>query len=111
MSAFTPAGSGGVTTTIQITGATNPQVANVSMPMAGTEYSFTLPTNTKQYAIKLRGSGRIQIAYVAGQSSTLYYTIPRYCYASESDLSLSASLDLFFQSDLAAQVAEIWYWI
>jgi hypothetical protein len=110
MSVFTPAGSGGVVGTTTVVGATNPAISNVAMASASTEYSFVVPTNAKQFMLKLRGTASLQVAYTVGQSNTLYITVPRSCFYGESDLSLSAPVTLYFQSDQPAQVAEILVW-
>lgn len=109
MSAFTPAGSGGATSSVVVTGATNPLIVNLALVTAATEYSYPLPANTKQYQIKLReGAATLQIADTAGQSGTLYITVPRYCFLMESDLS--ASTTLYMQASENSQIAEIRIW-
>lgn len=110
MSYFTPAGSGGAVSNVIVEGSTNPTVATVSMALAGTEYSYVLPTNCKQFMIKLRGSGTLQFSYVSGESGTTYMEIPRYCFYAESDLNLNAATTLYFQSSSASQVAELIVW-
>lgn len=110
MSAFTPSGSGGATGSVVVQGSTNPVTVQVAMPVAGTEYSYTLPVDTKQYLLKMQGEGQLQLAEVATQSGTIYLTVPRLCFLSESDLSLSVARTLYFQSDRATQVLEIRYW-
>lgn len=110
MSAFTPAGSGGVTSSVVIQGSSSPFTAQITMSTAATEYSFTLPVDTKQFILKLEGDGKLQLSEVSGQSGTIYLTVPRLCFLSESDLSLSSARTLYFQSNLASQVLEIRYW-
>lgn len=108
MAAFTPSGSAGTVTTIVIAGATVPGIANVSMPSAATEYSFSLPTDTKRFMIKLRGSASFQLAYETAAAEWL--TVPAGNWYSEGDVALTG-VTLYFQSAAASQVAEIVYWL
>lgn len=110
MSAFTPAGSGGAPSTTTIVGATNPTIAHVTMPVSGTEYSYTVPTGAKQFLVKLQSLAVLQLAYVSGQSGTTYITVPRGCFYAESDLTLTAPVTLYFQANTATQVLEVVFW-
>jgi hypothetical protein len=113
VSTFTPTGgsaeiTGSVTTTV--TGAANPTVANVAMASAGTEYSYALPASTKKFYIKLRdASATMQLAFSAGTSGTTYVTVHRGNWFGEE--GLTTSVTLYFQSDVAAQTAEIVSWV
>lgn len=111
MSQFTPAGSGGLTPSINILGASTPTIVQIPLASAGTEYSYVLPSGCRQFLIKLQGDGRLRLAYVAlGTSGTSYLEVPRYCFFSESDIQLNTSLTLYMQSSVAAQTAELLYW-
>lgn len=113
MTAFVPAGSGGIPIQVEVddsSGATNPSIVTVSMVTAGTEYSAVLPSGTKQYRIRLRDLANLQLSYTAGQSNVLYTSIPRGCFIAEWDLNLSAPTTIYFQSPSANQVAEIVLW-
>lgn len=111
MSSFTPTGgSGGAP--LNITGAANPTVANVSIPLANTEVSYILPVNTKKFHISLRsGMATLKLAYVLGDSGITYTTVHRGNWYSESDIYLASAITLYFQADVAIQTAEIVYWI
>lgn len=111
MSAFTPAGSGGLIPTVSVSGATTPTVAELDLTLAATEYSYTVPTNAKQFLLKLRSPAVLQVSYVSGQSGTTYITVPRGCFYAESDLNLSGPVTIYMQSPSAAQVAEITLWV
>lgn len=110
MSVFAPVGSSNTSTTI--VGSNTPTIANVSVPVANTQVSYVLPTNTKQYMIKVRpvSAAVLQVAYVSGQTNTNYITIPPKCFYSESELSLGG-LTIYFESDLAGQTVEIVSWV
>lgn len=112
MSAFTPAGSGGIPVVANIPGNISPTVANVSMALAGTEYSYTLPGDTKEFYLKLRnGAVDLKIAFSAGTSGTSYISVPRGTWFGQADLDTSAVVTLYFQSPTAAQVLEILSWV
>lgn len=93
-----------------LVGSTTPVITRVAMTTAATEYSYTLPANCRQYMIKLSGSAVLQLAYVSGDSSVNYLTVPRNCFYAESDLKLTSTVTLYFQSNQSSQVAEIVAW-
>lgn len=114
MSKFSPSGISGIAnspTPISISGAVNPNILNVSMAVAGTEYSSTLPVDTVRFIIRLQESvANTQLAYVVGTAGSIYIKINRGCIYGESELTLSSALNLYFQADKPSQVAEIVYW-
>lgn len=111
MSYFSPSGSGGSTSSVTISGASSPAIANVSIPLANTEVSYMLPAETKRFYLSLRDAGAdLKLAYVLGDSGTTYITIHRGNWYSEDLLSLSGTLTLYFQATAAGQTAEILYW-
>jgi len=89
--------------------ATSPAIYNVTMTNAGTEYSQALPSNTKKFLIKCRGSYDIKLAFTSGQSGTNYVTVPSGMSYWEDFIQPSA-LTLYFQCASAGQVAEIIAW-
>jgi hypothetical protein len=110
VSNITPSGSGGAPLDIEIIGSSNPTIANVSIPLANTEVSYTLPANTKKFYIKLRdASAVLKLAYVMGDSGITYLTIPRSNWYGESELSVTG-LTLYLQSSSPSQVAEVIIW-
>lgn len=108
MSVFT---SSGGQQNVNIQGSANPLIANIDIPTAGTEYSYTLPLGTKQFLIRSRNGSKIQLSYNAGESSTLYITVPKWCFYSESELLLTTSTDIFFQSNQNSEIVELLFWI
>lgn len=112
MSLLTPAGSAGVPLNIpSITGATTPTVVNVPMASAGTEYSYTFPTGTKQYLIKARVRDVLQFSYVSGNSGTTYVTIQPGVWYGESDITLPAGRTIYIQSATqGSQTLEVLLW-
>lgn len=112
MSVFTSFGSSsGGSVVVDIQGATTPQIDQVSMLLADTEYSFALPTNCRQFQLGLQSDGILKVAYVMGDSGTMYRTIPRYCFYAESDLKLPGTVTLYFQCSKPTQVLEILTWV
>lgn len=109
MSAFTPAGSSGSTSTVILSGASVPQVANVSIGLANTEYSYALPTNTKKFLLKLRAGAVLQLSYAGGTSGTTFFTVPVFNSYQEENLSVTG-VTLYFQSPSPSQILEIISW-
>lgn len=108
---FSSSGGGGVPVSASITGATNPTITNVPMAAANTEYSYALPAGTKKFYIKLREAlPHIKLAYNAGESGTTYVTVPAGNFWSDDQLTTTA-ITLYFQSNVAGQVAEIVSWV
>jgi hypothetical protein len=87
-----------------------PNIQNISISLANTEQSFSFPSTTKKFEIKLRGSGRLQISYTSGASGTNFITLPIGTSYSVNDLNLSGNLDIYFQSSKASETLEIEYW-
>lgn len=95
-------GAGGVSTV--------PSLSNLNMPTAGTEYSFSLTAGTKQFEIRSRASGKLQLAFASGESGTTFVTIwPGNAYK-EIGLLLSDVLAVYVQSSRSNDVLEILSW-
>lgn len=89
---------------------TTPDIQNVSLAVAGTEYSITIPTASVSYAIRTRNCSKLQLAFTATESSTKYITIwPGETYGEEG-LTSTASITLYVQSSTAGEVLEVWTW-
>lgn len=100
-------GSAGGQSSVILQGVSNPQIDNVDLTLANTEYSVTLPTGVRQYLIKLRdSSAELKLRYV---SASDFITIPRGCNYSESDLGVT-TLTIYLESNSAAQVVELITW-
>lgn len=87
-----------------------PNIQNISIPTANTEQSFSFPSSTKNFEVKLRGSGRLQISYTSGASGTNFITVPIGASYKINDLNLSSNLSIYFQSSKASETLEIEYW-
>jgi len=113
MSVFTSFGnSTGATVNVDLVGSSTPTVSTVSLATAGTEYSFVLPINCREYRLKFRNSdATLQLSFVAGASGTTFLTVPRYCEYGDSDMKLTSTVTLYFQSNKNSQVLEILTWV
>jgi len=88
-----------------------PQIINVVMALANTEYSQALPTGTKQFLIRARDTkGLLKLAFTSGESSTNYVEINRGASYATTQILPSGTLNIFFQSTQAATTAEILVW-
>jgi hypothetical protein len=86
----------------------NPSIQNVSLAVAGDEYTVTLPANCKRFLARVRGNSRIQLSYTSGQSGTVYITLwPGYEYI-EDNINRIQTL-LYVQSS-KTEVLEVVSW-
>ena len=96
-------------TSVQRLTAVTPVIYNVTMTVAGTEYSQALPANVKKFSVKCRTNVPVQLCFVAAGSDTLFITIPPGQTYWEDNL-YRAALTLYFDCETAAQVLEIVAW-
>lgn len=89
--------------------ADTPIITNFSIPLINTEYQFNFQFNTKKFIIRSRNPARLQFAFVSGDSSINYFTIPVGCSFSEEGVQLQ-SKSLFVQSS-SVTMLEILEWI
>jgi hypothetical protein len=107
MGIFSPVGS--VKLNIPLNGAKTRQTQNVSMPVANTEYSFTLPAGTTQFSLHPRLPSTLTITDTSGGLD--YYTVFKGCGYSESNLLVdTGGLTLYIKSDIGSNVLEIVSW-
>lgn len=99
-----------VTATVNINQPGSPAILNVSAPVSGTEYSFTLPTDTGEFRIRSRSNGKIQFAYTSGQSGTTFLSVPPGSSRTVNNLDLTSSLTVYFQSTKTTDTLEVEYW-
>jgi hypothetical protein len=86
-----------------------PEIFNVSMPTANTEYSQVLPLGTKRIALRIQNSGStFQVAYV---SSGPYYTVRRGTEYTEENLKIDTTNDtIYFKGRKNNLTMEILTW-
>lgn len=89
---------------------TYPQVLNLTLISANTEYSITLPSWTKAFTVQCRTAYDLRMATVTGKVATSispYFTIKSgYAYFD----SPTANSTLYFASSEAGVVVEIMAW-
>lgn len=59
--------------------STSPTIYNVSCLLSGTEYSQLLNNNTKQILIRARNASKVNVAFIATNTSTLFITVNAGC--------------------------------
>lgn len=96
-----------LTATVSTQTLETPQVSNVALTLADTEYSFALPAGTKSFALQNRNDGLIKYRTTsAGLHWTLYPGQPYYI----SNIKGSASVTIYLESPKAAQTVEVLSW-
>lgn len=81
-------------------------MANVSLLLANTEYSYALPSGTKQFIIQSRNPAILRVATVAGETFTNYTTIWKGGSLTISDVNFTGKV-LYIQSNTASTTVEI----
>lgn len=88
-----------------------PTIANVTITLANTEYSYTLPAGTTRFLFKLRSSGvPAKICFVSGVSGITYRNLSNGKTYEEKDIKKGDNI-LYFQAPSANQTAEIISWV
>lgn len=86
-------------------------IYNKTLTVADTEYSQVLPVGTRKVLIKERtGAADVKLAYVSGESGTVYITIPAGSSKYLEGVYLS-DIILYMQSPTAGVVVEIEVWL
>ena len=89
-----------------ISGATSERTTNLSAPVSNTEVSLLLSDNLKKIIIRSRNLAKIQYAFVSGNSSTNFVTIPGGASLSVDGLSFTGKT-LYIQTDSSSNTIEI----
>ena len=93
---------------VSLNGATSFQVVNITAISADTEYSYTLPTDTKKFKLRARGMSRLQIADTSGNTNLVFFTIfPGETY--EDDI-LTTAATIYFEASKAGEIIEFLIW-
>lgn len=88
----------------------------ITLTSAGTEYSYTFPVYMYAFDIRSRTAGDFKVATVSGESGTNYFTVKSGEIYSQENLLIGnpigdrQAVTLYFQSDNAGQIIEIWFW-
>lgn len=93
----------------RVVGSETPAIYNVSMPLAGSEYSLALPNAVHKFTIRARVLSELKIAFAAGDTDLVWLTVPPGCGFSEDYVS-TKDVTIYLQSDASGNVAEILTW-
>jgi hypothetical protein len=89
---------------------TAPVVMNVSVPLANTEYTVTIPADARRFSLQARGQTTLQISDQPGQSNTTYFTLRQFNTYGVDSIKGSSTINLYVQSTKPNQVIEVEYW-
>jgi|GEM_PF-6165881 hypothetical protein len=84
-------------------------VANTTMTLANTEYSYALPSGAGNVTIQNRGNYDVKVCFTSGASGTTYFTLKAGSAYYEERIS-NYGTTLYFQCATAGQVLEVVYW-
>lgn len=93
----------------RVIASTSPEIYNVAMPLADTEYSQLLNDATKKIQIKMRIRARARFAFVSGDTTVKWITIEPGAVYFDENLDLDG-VTIYLQSNIAGQTAEILEW-
>lgn len=99
--------SAGPTSTVSL--ASVPTIDNLAVTPADTEVPYTFPDNTYKFSLRGRTPGKIQFAFVAGDTSSKFFTVIPAGYFAEDQLDLSG-VTIYLRTNVANQVYEILSW-
>ena len=81
-------------------------IFNKSVPTASTEESQTLPANTKEFILRVRGNkANLQLAYTATESGSKFITVRKGAVYKDSNFYTGQTI--YFQTDVGSQTVEI----
>jgi hypothetical protein len=87
------------------------EVQNIPFAAANTEYTITLPDDTKRYQIRVRDdAAKGRIAFVAGETATDYWTLTRGTIIDSYVMNLPISSTIYMRLDKPSQVVEVMSW-
>ena len=99
-----------VTATATIASPTTPTIYNVTTPVApNTETSQALNPNTKKFSIAARGTARLQYAFVATESGTIFKTLWPGALHGYDMIDFTGTM--YFQANQASAIVEILEWV
>ena len=95
--------------TTPINPATTSKIYNVNLPVAGTEVSQALSTNTKKFMIQSRNNTILRVSTVSGEVNTgPYITIKGQTSRVIDGLDFTGTI--YLRSSVPNIVVEIWEW-
>lgn len=91
--------------------ARSPFIFRIAMPSADTEYEFQFPLNTDQFILRpLKNKGLVKFSYIIGETNTAYDIIKPGNTLPKTDLKLSGTTKIFFQSPIPNNTMLIQVW-
>lgn len=90
---------------------TSPGVLNVTLLLAATEYTLTIPIGVKHFSLQARGATTLQISEIPGNSGSVFFTVRPYGFYNVDSLTGSGIINLYVQSTKPNQIIEIAYWV
>jgi hypothetical protein len=90
---------------------TEQDIQNIPFAAANTEYTITLPNNTKRYQIRVRDdASKGRIAFVPGETATNYWTLTRGTIVDSYTMNLPINPLIYMSLDKPSQVVEVLAW-
>jgi hypothetical protein len=89
---------------------TSPNIFNLSLPLANTEYSQSITNGAVKVTLRTRLISNLKLGFAVGESSTKFITIPGGS-SYEIDMIKTNNLTLYVQSDRAGNVLEVVEWV
>jgi len=89
-----------------------PFIYNVTCTLANTEYFQALPVRTSRVQVQSRNNNDIKVAFVSGESGSNYFTVKGgMTYFDAEIMKSDGYMTLYFQSNVAGEIAEILAWV
>lgn len=89
--------------------AENPEIYNIALATAGTEYTAPLNNATKKFLIRARNKSTLRVAFEAGGTTSEWITVNSGAVFYEENLSLSG-VTIYIQANQNSEIAEILEW-
>lgn len=96
--------------TDDVTNVEFPQVLNIQLPTANTQYTITLPKETKRFIFKVRNSSSKLVWSYSPLVSGAYITLERGSSYSEDKIKRETDLNIYVQVSNNSQILELLYW-
>lgn len=85
-------------------------IYNIQAIAANTEYTFTLPANTKKFTLRNRQGYKMNLSFTSGSSGTNFITVSRGTNYSVENIHLLNDVPLYFRTNKPSSVVEILVW-
>lgn len=94
---------------ISIGSSNSQQIQNINSPAtADTEFTITLPANTRKYEIKVRNhSAKGRIAFSSGATANNYWTLTRGSIFESGNVEFTSTTDIYMSVNKPNQIIEV----